>query len=108
MKKSLEHRLNGTFVYEATSLVPIRPSMLGKIRKSDLCDNLEVIHDYRIRITLSVTNRSCDLTNWPEHPTDQEMVWGNRVAELVQREMEPMLHSCSRWLSIRRVRIFLT
>ena len=108
MKKSLENNLNGTFVYEVTSEVPIRPSMLGKIRKSNLCDNLEIIHDYRIRITKSVTDGSVFLIDWSDHPTDREMGWGNRMAELMQNEMEKLLHSCSRYLTIRRVRIFLT
>ena len=108
MKKSSESNLNGTFVYEVTSEVPIRASMLGKIKKSSLCDNLEVIHDYRIRITKSVTDGSVFLINWSEHPTDMEMNWGNSMAERIQKEMEKLLHSCSRYLTIRRVRVFLT
>ena len=92
MKKKNEVK-KMTVVFDVQSIKPITPSIKGKIKKSDLVDNLEERSDTRIRIT----NCQC-MFSANEDPGDV----GDRLTE----EMEKMLHSISKALTVVRVYIF--
>lgn len=87
-----------TFVYDIFHDVdkPISPSMLGKIRKA--VDNIEILNERHIR----VTRNGCKLTT-AENPID-----GIKNFEAIEElKMEDVLRSCSRFLRIHKVQVFI-
>lgn len=104
--KRLEN-LKGTFVFDIVSEAPIRSSMLGKIQKSDLCDNLEIRGEHRIRVTTIYDDGNIERTQAIDQ-VDLENGWGELMVEEIRKDLDKLLHSCSRFLKIRAVHIFLT
>lgn len=87
-----------TFVYDIFHDVdkPISPSMLGKIRKA--VDNIEVLNDRHIR----VTRNGCKITT-AENPIDGIQP----CVDYEETDMNILLHSCSRFLRIHKVQVFV-
>lgn len=87
-----------TFVYDIFHDVdkPISPSMLGKIRKA--VDNIEVINDRHIRVTVN----GCKLTT-AANPIDEI----RSFADNEETNMKYALHSCSRFLRIHKIQVFV-
>ena len=87
-----------TFVYDIFHDVdkPISPSMLGKIRKA--VDNIEILNERHIRVTCN----GCKFTT-AENPID-----GIKDFEKIEEfKMETLLHSCSRFLRIHKIQVFV-
>lgn len=92
MKKKNEVK-KMTVVFDVWCVKPISPSIKGKIRKNDLVDDLEERSDTRIRIT----NCQC-MFSASEDPLEV----GFKLAE----EMEKMLHSISKALTVKGVCVY--
>lgn len=88
-----------TFVYDIFHDVdkPISPSMLGKIKKADGVDNVVVKTDRHIVIT------SIGKMTTSGNPIDE--VQGFESIE--EKEMENILHACSRFLRIHKIQVFI-
>lgn len=87
-----------TFVYDVFHDVekPINPSMLGKIRKQ--ADNVEILNERHIRITRT----GAKLTT-PGNPIDEIREFSNYE----EADMNYLLHSCSRFLRIHKIQVFV-
>lgn len=87
-----------TFVYDVFHDVdkPISPSMLGKIRKA--VDNIEVLGERHIRVTCN----GAKLTT-SGNPIDEIQSFVNHE----EADMNSLLHSCSRFLRIHKIQIFV-
>lgn len=87
-----------TFVYDVFHDVdkPISPSMLGKIRKQ--ADNVEMLNERHIRITCN----GAKLTT-PGNPIDEIRPFTDHE----EADMNALLHSCSRFLRIHKIQIFV-
>lgn len=87
-----------TFVYDVFHDVdkPISASMLGKIRKQ--ADNVEILNERHIRVTCN----GMKLTT-PANPIDEIRPF----ADHEETNMNYLLHSCSRFLRIHKIQIFV-
>lgn len=87
-----------TFVYDVFHDVdkPISPSMLGKIRKQ--ADNVEILNERHIRITCN----GAKLTT-QANPIDEIREFSDHE----EADMNALLHSCSRFLRIHKIQIFV-
>lgn len=87
-----------TFVFDVFHDVdkPISASMLGKIRKQ--ADNVEIINERHIR----VTKNGMKLTT-TANPIDEIRPF----ADHEETDMEYLLHSCSRFLRIHKIQVFV-
>lgn len=87
-----------TYVYDIFHDVdkPISPSMLGKIRKA--VDNIEILNDRHIRVTCN----GAKLTT-SANPIDEIQ----RCVDYEETDMNILLHSCSRFLRIHKVQVFV-
>lgn len=86
------------FVYDVFHDVdkPISPSMLGKIRKQ--ADNVEILNERHIRITCN----GAKLTT-SANPIDEIQPFVDHE----EADMNALLHSCSRFLRIHKIQIFV-
>lgn len=87
-----------TFVYDIFHDVdkPISPSMLGKIRKT--VDNIEILNERHIRVTCN----GMKLTT-SANPIDEIRPF----ADHEEADMNTLLHSCSRFLRIHKIQVFV-
>lgn len=87
-----------TFVYDVFHDVdkPISPSMLGKIRKQ--ADNIEILNERHIRVTVN----GCEFTT-TGNPIDEIRLFVDNE----ETNMKYVLHSCSRFLRIHKIQVFV-
>ena len=98
MTESKIKNYNLTVVYDVTSETPIRNSVIGKLKKNVMVDNLETLSDTRLRITSTSHHVAGD-----GDPIDIANEFSNRIEE----EMTKILHSCSKQLTIKKMSVFI-
>lgn len=95
-KKKKEYDITLVFDVIHETEKPISASMLGKIRKNDLVNNMEILSDKRIRVY-----------RFERLPIATDIDGIDKKTELWGEEIEKMLHSCSRFLIIRKISVFI-
>ena len=98
MAKPKIKNYNLTVVCDVTSETPLRNSVIGKLQKNVMVDNLETLSDTRILIT-STSHRVEGAGN----PIDIV----NEFSDGIEEEMTKILHSCSKQLTIKKMSIFI-
>lgn len=96
-KKKKEYDITLVFDVIHETEKPISASILGKIRKNNLVNGMRILSDKRIRVYR--------FERLPIATDMEDDIY--KKTELFGEEIEKMLHSCSRFLTIRKVFVFI-